>query len=96
MAEDSSEHLGSSVGSSDMNTVAWLRIMAALLADDRKSHAVMMDAADRIEKLEASISSMRALLLGVLENDEFEEGFNNSNLDPEFKQQIREAVAWKV
>lgn len=96
MAEDTNEHVGSSVGSSDVNTVAWLRIMAALMCDDRKPHAVMMDAADRIEKLEASISSMRALLIDVLENDEFEEGFNNSNLDPGFKQQIREAVAWKV
>ena len=52
MAEDTNEHLGSYVGSSDMNTVAWLRIMAALLADDGKPHAVMMQASDRLEQLQ--------------------------------------------
>ena len=52
MAEDTDKHLGSSDCSSGMDTVAWLRIMAALLADDGKPHAVMMQAADRLEDLQ--------------------------------------------
>jgi hypothetical protein len=51
MAEDTNEHLGSSDCSSGMNTVAWLRIMAALTSDDGKPHVVMMDAADMLEFL---------------------------------------------
>ena len=48
------------------------------------------------DKLKLEIEKLRTLLLGVLENDESAEEFNNSNLDPEFKRQIREAITWKI
>jgi hypothetical protein len=61
MVENSNEHLGSSDGSSGMNTAAWLRIMAALMADDGKPHAVMMEAADRIERMRDALERIRSL-----------------------------------
>jgi len=48
------------------------------------------------DKLKAEVGKLRALLLGVLENDEAQEGFNNANLGEEMKQQIRDAIAWKI
>lgn len=48
------------------------------------------------DKLKAEVGKLRALLLGVLENDEVAEGENNSNLNADFKQNIRDAIAWKV
>ena len=49
-----------------------------------------------LDKYKTAVESMRALLIGVLENDEIAEGFNNGNLDSDFKQQIRDAIAWKI
>ena len=48
------------------------------------------------DRYKAAAESMRTLLIGVLENDEISEGFNNANLDSDFKQQIRDAIAWKI
>lgn len=48
------------------------------------------------DKYKAAVESMRALLIGVLENDAVAAGFNNANLESDFKQQIRDAIAWKI
>lgn len=48
------------------------------------------------DKYKKAIEAMRVVLLAVLDNDEVCEGFNNNNLDHELKQQIRDAIAWKV
>ncbi len=51
---------------------------------------------DSTQSMKKAIEKMRMLLIGVLENDEVAEGFNNNNLDKQFKEEIRNAIAWKV
>jgi hypothetical protein len=82
-------------------------VAKALLRVDREYGCEVMDPAGTIwdhatrvererDKYKVVVESMRTLLFGVLENDEISEGFNNSNLDSDFKQQIRNAIAFKI
>jgi hypothetical protein len=81
-------------------------VSRALLRVDREYGCEVMDPAGTIwdhaanvtrerDKLRAEVVKLRAVLLGVLENDEVAEGFNNANLG-DLRQQIRDAVSWKV
>lgn len=58
MTEDNTEHLGSSDCSSGMNTAAWLRIGAAMLADDGKPNPTMMEAANEIERMRSALEKI--------------------------------------
>ena len=51
MAEDTNEHLGSSVGSSARDIVACLRYLSAVFADDQQPVQVLQEAADMLEFL---------------------------------------------
>ena len=66
---------------------------------DREYGCEIMDAAgtiwDHATNVARERDKLRALLLGVLENDDVAEGFNNANLG-DLRQQIRDAVSWKV
>lgn len=89
--------------SSEPNEVVVAR---ALLRIDQEYGCEVMDPAGTIwdhaanitqerDKLRGEVGKLRALLLGVLENDEAAEGFNNANLG-DLRQQIRDAVAFKI
>jgi predicted trehalose synthase len=48
------------------------------------------------DKYRSAFDRLRDLLLEVLENDEVLEGFNADNLEPEFRQRIRDGLSWKI
>lgn len=79
---------------------ALLRVDAEYGCEVRDPAGTIWDHATNVEKerdkYKAAVEQMRVLLLGVLENDEAAAGFNNGNLDEEFKQSIRDAIAWKI
>lgn len=81
-------------------------VARALLRVDQEYGCEVMDPAGTIwdhaanitqerDKLRDEVGRLRVLLIGVLENDEAAEGFNNSNLG-ELRQQIRDAVSFKI
>lgn len=79
---------------------ALLRVDAEYGCEVRDPCGTIWEYSKRLEeerdKYKKAIESMRVVLLAVLDNDEVCEGFNNNNLDHELKQQIRDAIAWKV
>jgi hypothetical protein len=95
----------------DSTLVSALRILARDIdSEDGVANALIAEAADRIEDLAAEqdkymsdarrlrevVGELRGLLLEVLQHDEVLEGFNADNLEPEFRQRIRDGLSWKI
>jgi hypothetical protein len=57
-------------------------------------HAAKVEA--ERDKYKSAVERLRVLLLEVLENDEVLKGFNADNLEPEFRQRIRDGLSWKI
>lgn len=81
-------------------------VARALLRVDAEYGCEVMDPAGTIwqhcaditkerDKLKEEVCKLRALLLGVLENDEDAELYDNANLGG-LRQRIRDAITWEV
>jgi hypothetical protein len=101
MAEDSTEHLGSSDCSSGQYqcTTHYLACECRerrLAEEQRFLEAAYQNAVKERDKYKSAVERLRVLLLEVLENDEVLEGFNADNLEPEFRQRIRDGLSWRI
>ena len=99
MAEDSTEHLGSSDCSSGRRQCTTHHLACEcrerrLAEEQRFLEATYQDAVKKRNKYKSAVERLRVLLLEVLENDTLSCGLRG--LDDEIGQPIRAGLSWKI